>query len=143
MLKGSETKKLKDITNEAKRKGMANTQQNMTRVLDALRKQFVANHPRQDSKLTESVLNTKLYSFRHQATTNAKYSNVDDVIIAATFGHILTKTEKNIMEKKSGWKSMKVKVDQDTIEPLLKILKRKQNSDSVNTNVKFLNINLF
>lgn len=38
---------------------------------------------------------------------------------------------------------MKVKVDQDTIEPLLKILKRKQNSDSVNTNVKFLNINLF
>jgi len=38
MLKGSETKKLKDITNEAKRKGMANTQQNMTRVLDALRK---------------------------------------------------------------------------------------------------------
>lgn len=47
------------------------------------------------------------------------------------------------MEKKSGWKSMKVKVDQDTIEPLLKILKRKQNSDSVNTNVKFLNINLF
>lgn len=93
--------------------------------------------------MTESVLNTKLYSFRHQATTNAKYSNVDDVIIAATFGHILTKTEKNIMEKKSGWKSMKVKVDQDTIEPLLKILKRKQNSDSVNTNVKFLNINLF
>lgn len=100
MLKGSETKKLKDITNEAKRKGMANTQQNMTRVLDALRKQFVANHPRQDSKLTESVLNTKLYSIRHQATTNAKYSNIDDVIIAATFGHILTKTEKNIMEKK-------------------------------------------
>jgi len=50
--------------------------------------------------LTESVLNTKLYSIRHQATTNAKYSNIDDVIIAATFGHILTKTEKNIMEKK-------------------------------------------
>lgn len=137
-------KKLKDITNEAKRKVMANAQQNMTRVLGVLRKQFVANHQQQDSKLTKSVLNTTLYSIRHQAIANAKSSNVDDVIIAATFGHISTRTSKKYYGKKrSGWKYMKVKADQDTIEPVLKRVKRKQNSYTASINANLLNTNLF
>lgn len=49
----------------------------------------------------EKVKGTTLYSIRHQAVANAKAADVDDIEIAAVFGHISVRTSKERYGRKT------------------------------------------
>lgn len=120
---------------------MLKAQLGMTRVLSNLRKKYSELNP----KNADAARNTTLYSLRHQAIANAKSGGLEDFVIAATFGHISTKTAKKYYGKKrNGWGEMKVRANKETIEPVLKrLLKKSDKSYTPSVNANLLNTNLF
>lgn len=120
---------------------MSKAQLGMTRVLSNLRKKYSELNP----KNADAARNTTLYSLRHQAIANAKSDGLEDFVIAATFGHISTKTAKKYYGKKrNGWGEMKVRANKETIEPVLKrLLKKSDKSYTPSVNANLLNTNLF
>lgn len=112
---------------------------NMTRCLNKLEKNYISINPEKEN----IVKNTVLYSTRHQAIANAKAAQVDDIMIAAIFGHISSTTSKKYYGRKSnGWKkdikhSHIVRATQESIKPILDHRKYKDTTyrPSVNTNL--------
>lgn len=84
----------------AESRAATNIQKNLNVILHKLGKTYAGLRPSQK----DAVEGTTLYSLRHQAIANAKAAEVDDVDVAAMFGHVSIRTSKEYYGRKSfGW----------------------------------------
>ena len=106
----------------AKMRGAKSLQRNMTKVLHTLEKNYLKIRPAEKEK----VKGTTLYSIRHQAVANAKAADVDDIEIAAVFGHISVRTSKERYgRKKRGWGGkFPVRASEKSMLPVIERLER-------------------
>ena len=108
----------------AKERATKNIQNKLMQSLYELIKSYIKLHP----KKTDVVKGTTLYSVRHQAIANAKASDLDDIEIAALFGHVSTRTSKEYYGKKSKGHAGKFvcKTTTASMMPVIERLERKR-----------------
>lgn len=77
---------------------------------------YVQDNPHLQEKLKADILNTTLYTTRHQAINNAKLSGYSKSKIAAMFGHVSTITQsKYYGQKGKGWLKLQAEPSLESI----------------------------